>query len=187
MNNYKVYIHISPTGKRYVGITSQDVKKRWQNGLGYRNNKHFFNAIKKYGWGNFHHEVIKTELSKAEAECIEKELICLYASNDKRYGYNIKNGGDSNGTHSEESKRLMSLNRKGKGTHAKSEDTKRKMRENHAGGTKPKRVQCVETGEQFESINAAAQSKGLNKKAISNCCRGVDHYNTAGGLHWHFI
>ena len=35
MNNYTVYMHVSPSGKRYIGITGQDVKKRWGNGIGY--------------------------------------------------------------------------------------------------------------------------------------------------------
>lgn len=31
-NNYKVYMHTCPNGKKYVGITKQNVKDRWQNG-----------------------------------------------------------------------------------------------------------------------------------------------------------
>ena len=27
----------------------------------------------------------------------------------------------------------------------------------------------------------------LNKKVISNCCRGTIHYNTSGGYHWQFV
>ena len=45
MKEYTVYVHISPNGKRYYGITMQEVNKRWLNGKGYRGNKHFTNAI----------------------------------------------------------------------------------------------------------------------------------------------
>ena len=56
--NYKVYVHISPNGKRYYGITKQEIEKRWRNGKGYSNNDHFTNAINYYGWDNFDHIVI---------------------------------------------------------------------------------------------------------------------------------
>ena len=45
-----VYEHISPSGKIYVGITSQRVKVRWQNGRGYIHCKVFYRSILKYGW-----------------------------------------------------------------------------------------------------------------------------------------
>ena len=31
-NNYKVYVHEFPDGKVYVGLTCQDVERRWNNG-----------------------------------------------------------------------------------------------------------------------------------------------------------
>ena len=186
MNNYAVYIHTSPLGKKYVGVTGQSVQKRWLGGRGYFRNEYFTRAINKYGWDNFTHEIVASGLSKEDAERLEKSLIARYRSNCKKYGYNIKDGGDTNGHHAEESKRLMSINRKGKGTQPKSEETKQKMRENHKGGASPKSVLCVETGAVYESINSAAKAVGINKKVISNCCRGIEHYNTAAGYHWQF-
>lgn len=88
---------------------------------------------------------------------------------------------------SAEARQRMSEGRKGKGTQPKSEATKQKMRENHAGGHAPKQVLCVETGEIYKSINDAARAVNINKKVISNCCRGIIHYNTAGGCHWQFL
>ena len=187
MSNFIVYVHTSPSNKKYIGITSQDIQKRWRNGQGYSKNDYFTKAIKKYGWENFKHEIVADGLNKIEAEKIERALILRYKANDKRYGYNLKSGGDSNGKHSEVSKHLMSINRKGKGTQPKSEATKQRMRENHAGGNAPKQVLCVETGEIYKSINDAARAVNINKKVISNCCRGIIHYNTAGGYHWQFI
>jgi len=187
MGNYVVYIHTSPSNKRYVGITCTEVEKRWRHGNGYYRNKYFARAIKKYGWDNFKHEIVATGLSKIEAEEIEKSLITRYQSNVKEHGYNIKSGGDSNGKHAEESKILMSQNRKGKGTQPKSEETRQRMRKSHKGGASSKRVQCIETGEIYESINDAARAVSINKKVISSCCRGVEHYNTAAGYHWQFV
>lgn len=38
---YTLYKHTAPSGKVYIGITSQNVMKRWQNGSGYSQNVYF--------------------------------------------------------------------------------------------------------------------------------------------------
>lgn len=96
-------------GKIYIGITCKDVNTRWANGLGYRHNIYITNAIKKYGWNNVKHEIIRTNLNKEKAELLEKYYIYKYKSNNKKYGYNIQNGGNSNGKHSEETKEKIRL------------------------------------------------------------------------------
>ena len=108
-NDYKVYMHTTPSGKRYIGITGQNVYKRWQRGGGYLNNDYFTKAIKKYGWDNIISKVLYKNLSLVKAEEKEKELIKYYKSNNRNYGYNIANGGNGNGKHSEETKRKIGL------------------------------------------------------------------------------
>ena len=78
----------------YVGITSRDVKRRWQNGRGYIKNDHFYRAIQKYGWDNFDHDVIVENLTKDEACEMEKTLIKELKSNDYHFGYNLSAGGE---------------------------------------------------------------------------------------------
>lgn len=73
--NYKVYCHISPNNKVYIGITQQEPKQRWQGGKGYKENQYFYRAIQKYGWDNFQHEILFENLTKQEAEKKEIELI----------------------------------------------------------------------------------------------------------------
>lgn len=90
---YKLYKHTTPNGKVYIGITQQNIKKRWQNGNGYISNKYFYKAIQKYGWYNIIHEVIFDDLTKEQAEDLEKEYIKRYKSNIACYGYNIDSGG----------------------------------------------------------------------------------------------
>ena len=66
---YVVYMHTSPNGKRYVGITSmRPIEKRWKNGYGYKKNIHFWNAINLYGWNNFQHDFLFENLTKEEAK-----------------------------------------------------------------------------------------------------------------------
>ena len=94
VKNYTVYKHTSPSGKVYIGITCCPVEKRWgKNGSKYKTQP-FYRAIKKYGWDNINHEILFTNLSKDEAFQKEIELIKYYNSTDRRYGYNISNGGN---------------------------------------------------------------------------------------------
>ena len=90
---FYVYRHTSPNGMIYIGITKQDPQKRWANGKGYSYNTHFNNAILKYGWENFTHEILYCGLTREEACQKEKELISYYKSNNRKFGYNITEGG----------------------------------------------------------------------------------------------
>ena len=136
MKEYTVYVHISPSGKRYYGITMQDVNQRWQNGRGYRGNKYFYRAIEKYGWVNFEHIIITRGLSEDEAKWLEIELIKEFDTTDKNKGYNITLGGE--GTtglkRSEEARKKQSENHsrywKDK---ERSEETRRKISESTRG------------------------------------------------------
>ncbi len=93
---YTVYMHINKTnGKKYIGITCNSVKRRWQNGKGYICCKLFYRAINKYGWDGFEHLVLKENLTESEAKAMEIELIEKHKSNNRKYGYNIESGGSS--------------------------------------------------------------------------------------------
>ena len=97
-NNYCVYIHTTPSWKVYIGITNQKPTRRWRNGDGYRpkdgETTPFFSAIKKYGWDNIAHEIVKDGLTKEEACLLEIELIKKYNAQDREHGYNVLKGGD---------------------------------------------------------------------------------------------
>lgn len=152
MDTYSVYKHTNKyNNKIYIGITKQNPIKRWANGKGYKINSHFRNAIEKYGWDNFTHEILFNELSKEEACKLETKLILKYNSIDAKHGYNNTTGGESGyecsihtrnkisefskkrvgclnpffgHTHSQETKNTISESRKGK---ALSEETKLKI------------------------------------------------------------
>lgn len=106
--SYIVYIHTSPTEKRYVGITKQSALSRWKNGEGYRSTPHFYNAITKYGWENFKHEIVTTGLTKLEAGDLEKSLIQFYRSYLPEFGYNVSLGGEFGAKHSAETRQKLS-------------------------------------------------------------------------------
>lgn len=118
MRSYTVYLHITPSNKRYVGITSMPVEKRFgKNGTGYATSKYFYRAIQKYGWDNIQHIILHTGLTREQASEKEKELIALYQSNKREFGYNCTLGGDGGMlgySPTEETRIKQSLAHKGK-------------------------------------------------------------------------
>lgn len=182
--NYTVYKHTSPSGKVYIGITVQEVEKRWQKGRGYIHNEYFYRAITKYGWDNFKHEILFTNLTKEEAEQKEIDLIKLYNSTDKFYGYNIQHGGNSFGKHSDVSKLKMSNKRKGKKA---SDEQKKKMSDAHIirqieqldiNGN----VICIWNG-----CKTAGKALGIPYQNISECVKHKGYRKTAGGYMWRYV
>lgn len=85
---FKVYILTFPNQKIYIGITSQEEKNRWKNGIGYIENQTMYNDILKYGWVNIKKNILYKDLTYQEAREKEKELIIHYKSHLKKYGYN---------------------------------------------------------------------------------------------------
>ena len=93
---YTVYQHKNKiNGKVYIGITSQKPEQRWgSQGCNYKSSPHFYSAIQKYGWDNFEHNILFTDLTKEQACLKEQELIKEYNSMNREFGYNSTSGGD---------------------------------------------------------------------------------------------
>ena len=97
MKNYCIYIHKNKiNGKMYIGQTCQKPEYRWgKNGEGYKKCPAFYIAIQKYGWDNFEHIVFLSNLTMEEANLKEQELITLYKTTQKEFGYNLQKGGQN--------------------------------------------------------------------------------------------
>lgn len=200
---YSVYKHTFPNGKIYIGITCQKLEERWRNGNGYlvKNKNNEFHqplmarAIQKYGWSNIKHEVIYTELTKKEAEEKEQKLISQHKSNNVNYGYNIENGGNSIGKHTEVVRKKISENKKGKKLPPFSEEHKRKIGESKKNKKRldlSKRNQasgvptiCLETGICYLSSHEAEKILNVHHSSIRWVCKGKRQ--TAGGYHWKYL
>lgn len=89
--NYKTYVHIFPNGKTYVGITRQDIERRWCNGAGYKHQP-IYQKILEYGWKNIDHIVLHENLTREQAQDMEIELIKELDSINN--GYNVSCGGN---------------------------------------------------------------------------------------------
>lgn len=153
-----MYIHTSPDGKRYVGITSKKPECRWNNGKGYCENSHFTRAIDKYGWDKFAHEIIATGLSKSEACSMEQDLIAKYQTQNDKCGYNKSSGGEQGSfgvkrtPEQREKMRLAKLGTK------HSDETRHKMSMSHKGVAKSREW-------------AQRRSEAQRGKTLSEDCR----------------
>jgi hypothetical protein len=123
---------------------------------------YFGNAIMKYGWDNFEHDVIISDISKENACQLEIALIAQFKSNNREYGYNISEGGQ---------------------TADYIRDIKGLKHPNH------KRVKMIDTITRktlriFDSQTSAAEIMGINRKGITKACQGISA--TYKGYIWEY-
>lgn len=164
---YKVYAHINKLNKKiYIGITKQNVQKRWQNGKGYTHSSYFYNAINKYGWNNFEHIVLVDNLELEDANYFEKELIKIFNTQNNQFGYNLDSGGDAK-THSEITKQRISKTLKGQ---KRSEETLYKLSISHKG--KKRNPEAVR---KTAEANRGKKLSAWHKRRISESMRNNKH------------
>lgn len=194
--NYCIYCHTNKTnGKRYIGLTGDKPEERWRNGHAYKGNKYLTSAFQKYGFDGFYHDILIDGLTKEEAEKLEIEYIAKFNSNQREFGYNIQNGGNSTGRIGEESKIKISNSLKEfyknnpnpmQGKHQSEESNKKNML------SQPNRKEVVkidlETKEIlniYPSVNEAARCNNTTIGAISSCCNG--RYGSVHGFLYQFV
>lgn len=114
---YSLYAHIFPNGKKYIGVTKNSVKRRWQCGNGYKMQPKIYRAIMKYGWDNIEHKILATNLTKEEASILEQFFICCCRTTEPCFGYNDTFGGEYSFDMSEEVKLKLSENQRGSKNH----------------------------------------------------------------------
>ena len=165
MNNYTIYIHKNKiNGKVYIGQTCQKPEKRWDNGRGYKDCSRFWNAIQKYGWENFEHIILYTNLSSQSANLLEETLIKQYNSTNESFGYNIKAGGNNKHQSEETKKKIGEANKialKGKKW---SEQQKKMMSEMFSGEGNP-----------FYGKHHREETKKLISQNRKGKCTGIEH------------
>nr|DAG19840.1 MAG TPA: intron associated endonuclease [Caudoviricetes sp.] len=203
--NYTVYKHTTPSGKVYIGITERKPEKRWNNGNGYKNNKHFYSAILKYDWKNIKHEIVENGLTKQQACDKEIELIAKYDATNPCKGYNHSTGGEINkGYHlSPETRWKISESLKSKGTHLSSERRRKLSEVNkcripwnkgvHPSAETRRKLSEANKGKHHHSAEAlkkmSESKKGVNnpnygkhpsaesRRKMSESTKGVNHPN----------
>lgn len=173
-----VYKHTNLlNSKSYIGITSQSVQRRWQNGYGYSlNNQLFAKAIKKYGWENFEHTILEECSSLEEANRQERYWINYYHTyigDPLCNGYNMTLGGDGTTGYicSDEAKEKIRSKATGR---LHSEETKQKISEATTGEHNPfyGRHHSPETIEKIRQSRAGYTHSQETRQKISEAQKG---------------
>lgn len=184
METYIVYKHTNLINhKVYIGITKygDDPNRRWKNGMGYDYNKKFFTDIVKFGWDNFSHEILESNLNEVDA--IAKERYYIEKYNSVQNGYNQIYGGNIPTKEGREAirKALTGLKRKRKSIE-KQMETKQQRYGSGRGvnylASNAKKVKCNETGDIFASI--AEANRWANTCKVGECCNG---HRAHAGIH----
>ena len=162
---YTVYEHRNlSNGKSYIGMTSQEPKRRWSNGWGYKKQPKIWSDIKESDWNkDWEHNILGKFENEQEALNIEEMFIWLFDSTNG--GYNISSYGNNHYERSEETKNKISDN------HADFSGEKHPMFGKHHSEESKKKISEVNTGEKHpmfarhhseESKKRLAESKGVN-------------------------
>lgn len=202
---FSVYVLQTLDGKRYIGATSMLVKRRWNNGNGYRFCAELWDCICRQGWGSVSKTVVAEKLTLDEASDMEQKLIAEYNTTDCRYGYNRECGGvNQNKIISESTRNKISISQSGDKNRnfgkPRSDECKKKIAESNKG-LKRSPETCAKVGKAkevpvaqyskngtliavWESGRKAAQATNICASHISKVCKGK--YTTAGGFVWSY-
>jgi len=158
-------------GKAYIGQTRKSLKRRFVEHKLSSTKTAIHNAIAKYGVDGFTLEVLKTcdysELDKYEVSFIE-EHNTLYPN-----GYNLKTGGHTGFTYTEEVKRKISKNKMGKTPNRDyTVSHKQRLDISRTLGGKPILATNLTTGAQFTLLTShAGKDMGFQPWNIIAVCK----------------
>lgn len=205
MNNetHCIYMHKNKLdNKVYIGQTLDNkYLERWSSGHGY-SKQYFGEIITKYGWDNFEHKILETNIKDSDIDEREKYWIKYFDATNPEKGYNKDPGG---GSKSQETRQKMSdswqkdIERKQKQSNLMIQLNKtlnRKGQNNSMyGRTREdikqllgKKVRCIETNKIFDSMSDASRWICGNEKMrshIREVCEGKRH--TCYNYHWEYV
>lgn len=153
-----IYKITSPSKKIYIG-QSTDIEYRWKTykRLHCKSQTCLYNSFLKHGVHKHKFEIIQLCDLELLNE-LEKYYMDLFQTFNNKYGMNLKDGGDSNGKHSEETKLNM------RKPHKKfSEETKKKLSSIRQNVSKETRLKMS-----LARIGKKRSEETIKKTALSN-------------------
>ena len=106
MNTGLIYRITSPSGKSYIGQTTQDFDERMKQHQNLKGCNAIHNAIKKYGFHNMEVSILARNMTEYQLNKEEINLIKIYNTLSP-HGYNLTTGGEG-GSPSDETRAKMS-------------------------------------------------------------------------------
>lgn len=173
---YTIYAHKNLRNEKYyVGCTRQNPKARWQNGLGYKNNSKMWNDIQNSDWNkDWVHGILGKFDNKQDALNYEAFLIAMLDTIEN--GYNTSEYGSGDFKRSEETKRKMSDN------HADfSGENNPLFGKHHSEETKNKMSEA-QTGEKNHMFGKHHSEESKKRMAESKGVYGILQYSKDGEL-----
>ena len=185
---YTVYQHRNlKNGKSYIGMTSQEPKKRWHNGRGYKNQPKMWADIQNSDWNkDWVHGILGKFENEQDALNYEAFLIAMLDTIEN--GYNTSSYSRGTYKRSEEYRKKMSEALTGEnnpfyGKHL-SEEHKNKISQSlGVNGI----LQYSKDGifiAEYPSTMEAERLTGCNHSNICKCCKGK--YKSTGGFIWRY-
>ena len=178
-NIWCVYKHTTPSGKVYIGITSQRPLRRWRCGNGYKSNPYFYHAIQKYGWDNIEHEILFKNLSEDDAKNKEIDLIEQYGSYNRDKGYNLTLGGEGTTGHKWTDEEKKQISKRFKDWYANNPLSEKQLAHMHS----PLNAESLK--KRIETISRRINQYDKNGKYIKtwlNCREAADYYGCYYGV-----
>lgn len=196
MNKYLIYKATNLKNRKcYIGRTSNELKTRIA--YHYSNAKHgnysFAKALMEYNRDDFKWEIIDIAKNKEESFILEAKYIKEF--NSIEYGYNEKEGDKTPWNKGKKMNEAYCERLKGENnpmygkTHTKEvkEKLSKRMQEVQLGENNhmSRKVYCIELNKTWNTVKECADELGLNKDAISHCCRGKQ--KTCGGMRFKYM
>ena len=192
IGNVKIYgviykITNTINGKCYIGQTIEGFDRRYRKDFCKLHDGYLKNAMNKYGVNNFDFcKVLDIAFSKEELDIKEKHYIKLYKSNNKKYGYNLTEGGQNassyqNKTEEEmiEIKRKLSVSKMGEKNPMYGKNSWENMteedkikRKKKQSESRSKLVLCRNTKCIFKNSTIASEYYNIDNSSIHKCCKG---------------
>jgi group I intron endonuclease len=144
------------TGMSYVGQTKNSLSRRLQSLLNPNNPGPLMDRMNEVGHDKFTVEVLEDDIEVSDLDSRECFWIDHFNSMSPN-GFNLRTGGISGYTQPITDEHRIKLSRAHIGNSS------------HKGEYK-KRVQCVETGELYDSITEASEKTGIRRSHIANSC-----------------